>query len=60
MVKRKKFEPVYYKKETALSRLKSGSYGAKSIKKVKGNFNFRSKGKNIKRKTGYKLIGGYL
>ena len=54
----KKFEPVYYRKSTAKDRIKT--YGGKGVKKVKGNFIFRSKGKNIKRKTGWKVVGGKL
>ena len=52
---------VYYKKSTAKQRLKSGAYKGKTrIKKVKApkgkKFEFRSKGKTIKRKTGYELV----
>ena len=54
----KKFEPVYYRKATATKRL--DDYHGKRVKKVKGNFTFQSKGKKIKRKTGYKIIGGRL
>jgi len=54
----KKFEPVYYRKESAEKSI--GWYNGKSIKKVKGNFKFRSNGKNIKRKTGWKIVGGRL
>jgi len=48
------FDPVYYRESTALDRMKF--YGAKGIRKVKGDFEFRSKGKEIKRKTGWKLV----
>jgi len=52
---------VYYRKSTAEQRLKSGVYNEYSrIKKVKApkgkKFEFRSKGKTIKRRTGYELV----
>jgi len=53
-----KFEPVY-SSEYAAKRRKS-TYGAKSVKKVKGKFEFFYGGRKRKRKTGWKLIGGHL
>ena len=54
------FEPVYYKKEAAERMLKHSVSGSTHIEKVKGDFEFRYKGKNLKRKTGWKLFGGKL
>jgi len=55
---KRKFEPIYYRKETAENRLREG-FG-NSVKKVRGNFIFKIKGRNVKRKTGWKLFGGTL
>lgn len=56
--KTKKFEPVYHSKKVAEER--KSWYNAREVRKVKGSFTFVVNGKRVKRKTGYKLIGGKI